>query len=144
MIQAEWYKTKNTEFGDEIYFVSANSLFTTSEIMNRIPYDEQIYFTGEEPSLAIRAYTRSIKIISPSIKYMYTNFNRDNGKRSFHWSDDPEWWKLNRNSYIRLAEIMTGNKDFGIYGIDSVELFKEYQNKTGINLFEKKDEILSI
>ena len=144
MVQAEWYKTINKNFGDEIYFISANSLFTTSDIMKKIPYDENLYFTGEEPSLAIRAYTRSIKIISPAIKYMYTNFNRDNGRRKFHWIDDPEWWKLNKASYIRLSKIMTGDKEFGIYGIDSLDLFDEYQQKAGINLIEKKDEIASI
>jgi hypothetical protein len=145
MIVAKWEVCDSIEFGHEVFFVSANNLFCTSEIIKEVPYDAELYFTGEEPSLALRFYTRDIKIINPPIKYMYTNYSRDNGKRNLHWSDKPnEWWKLNQLSYQKLAKILTGDLSLGIYGIGSLDLFKEYQCRTNIFLEDKFDIIYNI
>ena len=141
---ADWGCVVNKEYGDEVFFISANSLFCLTSIFEKIPYDKELYFTGEEPSLALRAYTRGIKIVSPTFKYMYTNYNRENQKRKLHWEDNSEWWKINQISYKRLSKIMAGDQDLGIYGIGSKELFEEYQNKIGIDLVSKRDEIASM
>ena len=142
MIVAEWEVCEPIEFGHEVFFVSANNLFCLSEIMNKVPYDEELYFTGEEPSLALRFYTRGIKIINPPSRYMYTNYDRENGKRNFHWEDrKDDWWELDQLSYQKLAKILTGDLTLGKYGIESLDLFKEYQEKTGIFLEDKFDTI---
>ncbi|MEI7674866.1 MAG: GlcNAc-transferase family protein [bacterium] len=139
MIQSnsQWPDVVDINNGDEIYFLSANCLFSTSEIIKEIPYDKLLYFTGEEPSLAIRAYTRGIRLISPVVKFMYTNYNRPNSKRTLHWEDHSSWWELNKCSYERLQLIMTGDLTLGDYGIKSQLLFDQYQKITGINLLEK-------
>ena len=144
MVQARWEECEPTEFGHEIFFVSGNNLFCDSEYIRQVPYDKELYFTGEEPSLALRFYTRGFKLISPSIKYMYTNYSRENTKRPLHWVDNGDWWKLNKSSYQRLAKIMTGDTSLGVYGIESVELFKEYQDRSGIYLEDKYEIINSI
>lgn len=146
MIQAkhDWGIVKDKEYGDEVFFMSANSLFCLSEIIKELPYDKELYFTGEEPSMALRAYTRGIKLISPTVKYMHTNYNRENQKRRLHWEDNDTWWKLNQKSYLRLSKIMCGDLDLGIYGIGSYSLFEEYQDKTGIDLISKRDIISGI
>ena len=137
MIQGKWEFVQDTENGDEMYFFSANSAFCDLSILEEVPYDENIYFTGEEPSIALRLFTRGIKIISPTIKYMYSNYNRENSKRNLHWSDHQDWWQLNRKSYERLEKIMTGDKSLGIYGIGDSDLFNKYQEITGIDLLNK-------
>ena len=139
MIQADpnWGNVSDTLNGDEIFFLSANCYFSLIDIVDQIPYDELLYFTGEEPSLAIRAYTRGIRLISPVVKFMYTNYNRPNSKRKLHWEDHDVWWKLNQDSYKRLSLIMTGDKSLGKYGIESPLLFEQYQKIVGINLLEK-------
>lgn len=144
MVQARWEECQPEDFGHEVFFVSANNLFCESTIIQEIPYDNQLYFTGEEPSLALRYYTRGIKIISPSIKYMYTNYDRENAKRPLHWVDNGDWWKLNKSSYQRLAKIMTGDMSLGIYGIGSMELYKEYQQRANLVLEDKYEIIESI
>lgn len=143
MIQARWQECEPAEFGHEIFFVSGNNLFCESDYIRQVPYDKELYFIGEEPSLALRFYTRGFKLISPSIKYMYTNYSRENIKRPLHWVDNGDWWKLNKSSYQRLAKIMTGDMSLGVYGIGSIELFKEYQDKIGVELDQKYDEIYS-
>lgn len=139
MLQADsqWPDVVDVVNGDEIYFLSANCYFSTSEIVKELPYDKLLYFTGEEPSLAIRAYTRGIRLVSPVVKFMYTNYNRPNSNRRLHWEDHEEWWKLNQESYNRLSLIMKGSLELGEYGIKSPLLFEQYQKIVGINLLEK-------
>ena len=139
MIQADpdWGDVVDTINGDEIFFLSANCYFSSTEIVKELPYDELLYFTGEEPSLALRAYTRGIRLISPVVKFMHTNYNRPNSKRKLHWEDHDEWWSLNQESYKRLSLIMTGDESLGEYGIKSPLLFEQYQKIVGINLLEK-------
>lgn len=144
MVVPRWEECQELEFGHEVFFVSANNLFCSTEIMKQVPYDKELYFTGEEPSLALRFYTRGFKIINPTIRYMYTNYDRDNGKRNFHWVDHVDWHLLNKKSYQRLSKIMTGDTSLGVFGIGSYELFKEYQEKTGIFLEDKKEIIESV
>lgn len=146
MIQAwyDWPNTINTKVGDEIFFLSGNSFFCTIDTIKKIPYDPELYFTGEEPSMALRAYTRGIRLVSPVVKYMYTNYKRELPLRNLHWQDHDEWWQLNKKSYQRLAKIMTGDMTLGVFGIGSEELFKKYQDKTGIYLENKKEIIGSV
>lgn len=146
MIQAwyDWPNTVNTKVGDEVFFLSGNSFFCTSDTIKKIPYDPELYFTGEEPSMALRAYTRGIRLISPVVKYMYTNYKRELPLRNLHWQDHDEWWQLNKKSYQRLSKIMTGDMSLGVFGVGSKELFKKYQDKTGIYLENKKEIIGSV
>lgn len=139
MIQAahNWGDVVDVVNGDEIFFLSANCYFSLVDIVKELPYDELLYFTGEEPSLALRAYTRGIRLISPVVKFMHTNYNRPNSKRRLHWEDHNAWWEMNRDSYKRLSLIMTGDQSLGEYGIKSPLLFEQYQKIVGINLLEK-------
>lgn len=139
MIQAKhtWPNIVDIENGDEQFFFSANCAFTRADIMREIPYDKELYFTGEEPSIAIRAYTRGIRLISPIVKFMYTNYNRENSKRRLHWDDHEKWWEINLLSYKRLSKIMSGSMEFQEFGIGSKLLFEQYQKITNINLLEK-------
>jgi glycosyltransferase involved in cell wall biosynthesis len=141
MVQGEWADVVDTANGDEQYFMSANSMFAEVKLMQEIPYDAELYFTGEEPSLALRAYTRGIRLISPTIKFMFTNYNRPNSKRRLHWEDHPQWHELNRKSYDRLKLIMSGDTTLGKYGVGSKFLFKQYQRVTGIDLAQKSQTI---
>lgn len=138
MVQSSprWPTVVDTKHGDEIYFLSANCMFTTAEVMREIPYDPLLYFTGEEPSLALRAYTRGIRLVSPVVRFMFTNYNRENGRENFHWRDHEEWWRLNRKSYARLERIFKG-EDLGVFGIGSRFLWEQYQRVTGIDFLSK-------
>jgi hypothetical protein len=135
MLQAihNWPEVVDVTNGDEIYFLSANSLFCLTSIMNEIPYDPNLYFTGEEPSLAVRAYTRGIRLVSPVVKFMYSNYNRSNSKRPLHWDDHSQWWETDLKSYARLKQFFNG-EDLGIYGVGSKFLYDQYQKIIGIDL----------
>lgn len=146
MVQSwyDWPDVIETSRGDEVFFLSGNSMFCPIEVIKDVPYDKELYFTGEEPSMALRAYTRGIKLVSPIVKYMYTNYSREVPSRRLHWEDHPDWGSMNQKSYERLAKIMTGDRSLGVYGIGDEELYKLYQFKTGINLEDKYDVIYNV
>lgn len=44
------------------YLIAAGCLFTTKEFVNEIPYDDNLYFYGEELAILLRAFTRGFSI----------------------------------------------------------------------------------
>jgi hypothetical protein len=145
MPQPLWYECDYFEYGYESYFLCANSLFCDSKIIKEIPYDKELYFIGEEPTMALRFYTRGVKLINPSFHYMWhaynQNYNRD--KRVLHWEDNSKWTDLNKDSYFRAAKILSGDMSLGIYGIGSYELYEKFQKESNIILSDKHDYIVS-
>lgn len=129
--QNEWPDVLDTVNGDEHGFFSAGSVFCSSSLIKEIPYDKDLYFLGEEASMAIRAYTRGIRLVSPVVKYMFSNYDRNNSKRQLHWEDNKNWSDLNNKSYERLSLIMSGNKSLGVFGIESYSLYEQYKKLTG-------------
>lgn len=147
MVGPSFENATSNPYGDEIYYLSANSLFCFKEIIEEMPYDSLLYFYGEEPSLGLRFYTRGIKLINTPVNFMFheykASWNSDTPKRKLHWEDDPDWYKLNYQSYERLARIMTGDTTFGVYGIGDYDLYLDWINKTGVELRDKYDAIMS-
>lgn len=134
-----WPEVVDTVNGDEILYLAGGSLFCASDIMAELPYDKLIYFNGEEGSISLRAYTRGIRMVSPVVKYMYSNYNRENTKRPLHWSDHSgDWFNMNKASHERLEKIFKGDRSFGVFGIESESLYQQYQKLSGID-FQKQD-----
>lgn len=141
MVASRWADVVDTTNGDEQFYLSAGCIFTEVSLMKQLPYDPELYFVGEEFSMALRAYTRGIRLITPTVKFMLTNYNRANSKRRFHWQDHEQWHQLNRKSYERVGKMMDGNLT-DIYGIGSKFLFEQYQKLIGID-FASKRQIIS-
>jgi hypothetical protein len=143
MLQPVWYFTEPSEYGYESMYVCANSLFCRSEIIKQVPYDKNLYFIGEEPSLTLRLYTRNIRIVNPPMNYMFHMYNPTYKKvdRKLHWEDNASWADMNKKSYERLAKIMTGDMSMGVYGIGSISKYEEFKDKIGVNLDDKYDQM---
>lgn len=143
MLQPVWYFTEPSEYGYESFYVCANSFFCKTKIIEDVPYDKDLYFIGEEPSLTIRLYTRNIRVINPPMNYMFHMYNPDakRVKRRLHWEDNQSWFNMNKKSYERLAKIMTGDMSLGIYGVGSIKKYQEFKEKIGVDLDQKYQEI---
>lgn len=85
-------------------FLSAHFMFTLGQFATEVPYDPQMYFHGEETSLAARAYTWGYDIFIPNKIYVWHEYTRSN--KSKHWDDDPEWSTRNDFSYFRFRSLM--------------------------------------
>ena len=112
-------------------FLSGHFVFTYGQWKKEIPYDPNIYFTGEEHSLAARSFTHGWDIYYPPrpiIFHMYTRKGRVK-----QWDDNKEWWKLDRTSRKRVINLLVNKINLGIYGLGKVRSMDEYQKLSGIN-----------
>lgn len=118
------------------YLISGNYLFTNGTVVEQVPYDPFLFFSGEEHSLALRLWTHGYNIFHVPNVPIYTHYGRD--YRTTMWSDNLEaqrpikWWQLDMRSKSRLADVVTG-KDVGKYGLGTDRTLDEYIKLTGID-----------
>jgi hypothetical protein len=121
---------EDSVFGDLSIGFSANCVFGSARAMLKIPYDPFLYFSGEEPTLGVRAYVNGVNLVAPPFNFMWTNYNRENGRRKQQWDDDNDWWVLDKYSRNRQADFYSG-KNLGIYGITDLDKYRELQETHG-------------
>ncbi|NBP57567.1 hypothetical protein EBU71_13725 [bacterium] len=132
-----WRDLEDLEYGDKTYGFCANFAFGSSESFLKAPYDPYMYFLGEEITLGIRLTLNGVNLVAPPINAIWTNYDRDNGKRNFHWIDSKVWGARDKAARYRVNDLFHG-KDLGVYGIqDKMLEFKELQKEMGLD-FENK------
>jgi hypothetical protein len=105
-------------------------IFADKRIVDEVPYDEDIAWTGEEIMFSVRAYTRGWKIFSPRMLLLYHNYERHDNPRV--WNDKPQNWKeYEEKGRRKMYEAMTLKLD-GTYGIGDKDLYREFQDKFGV------------
>lgn len=136
-IGKKWYPVKNTEYGDEVFHIAGGCTFASSRNFKDVLPDPEIYFNGEEMSIAMRAYSRGIRMVTPSLNFIYSNFDRNNYNRGFHWSDHiARSHKYDERSKLKLREIYSGRLK-GFWGIDSEQLHKQFLKLIDMEFLEK-------
>ena len=118
------------------WHLAAGCVFARGDYVNEIPYDSQIYFEGEEQTIALRAYTHGWDIFHVPNMPLFHYWNRD--KRTAHWECKADkkrhenWESLKRHSLMRVRQILTG-KQKGIYGLGSERTLQEYASFSGVD-----------
>ena len=64
-------------------FFSGHFAFARSDFVERVPYDPELYFYGEESTLAARAYTHGFDLFHPGRTIAWHHYMRDGRPR--HW-----------------------------------------------------------
>jgi len=103
--------------------ISAHFLFTRGQWIKEVPYDSQLYFHGEEITLAVRSYTHGYDLFHPHKIIAWHQYTRE-GQRK-HWDDSSMWNNLNMYSYARVKMLL------GIDGVDN-KLAKFEETNTGL------------
>lgn len=85
-------------------FISAHFIFTLGKFVKEVPYDAQLYFHGEESSLAARAYTYGYDLFSPHKPVIWHEYTREGKKK--HWDDSSDWSERDSMSYARYRKLM--------------------------------------
>ncbi len=88
-------------------FTSAHFIFTLGSFALDVPYDPNLYFHGEETSIAARAFTNGYDLFSPHRPIVYHEYTRSGKKK--HWDDTTNWSELDKESYKRFRML------FGMY-----------------------------
>lgn len=119
-------------------FCAAGFLFTRGRFCREVPYDPQGYFSGEEISLSVRAFTHGYDLFHPHKAVLWHAYG---GNRPRHWEDHvPDsglqpWWELAEESYRRIRVLFGIEKgqDLGLYGLGDQRSLTDYQEYAGIH-----------
>jgi hypothetical protein len=124
-------------------FFSAHFTFTSGKFCLEVPHDPNLYFHGEEPSLASRAYTHGYDLFHPHKIIAWHHYTREGQKK--HWDDDKDWANKNKISHRRfrilhkMEEDPTGEvKDLDLYGFGNVRTLEQYEKYAGVRYRDKK------
>lgn len=110
--------------GFETNYFSGHFAFGDALIFLDTPYDKELYFSGEEPSLAARFNNKDIKLIVPPFNFMYHRYDRKD--RVLHWEDMDLWWEIDLKSKQRLEKFFNGDYLDG-YGVSDINKLEEWK-----------------
>lgn len=108
--------------------------FSSGLFFQEVPYDPELYFFGEEITIAVRAWTRGWDFYLPNkviLEHDFSYTNEDN-RRIKHQHSSSLADKLNKKSLYRAKRICLG-KVKGIFGHGNVRTLEEYQAAAGIS-----------
>jgi hypothetical protein len=95
-------------------FLSAHFLFAPGGFVHDVPYDPDLYFLGEETSLAVRAYTHGYDLFHPTDLVLWHEYSRSY-RSHYHWSDHvrsngvaTEWHERDRVSLEKVRRLLEG------------------------------------
>jgi hypothetical protein len=104
-----------------------------------------MYFHGEEPSIAVRAYTWGYDLFHPHKIIGWHEYTRE-GKRK-HWDDSSNWTETDRISHLRYRTLheMDGHqctpcvkKAIGEYYFGPHRSLKDYELYAGVRFKDRK------
>jgi len=111
--------------------ISAALLFTIGPWVREVPYDPNLYFAGEESTLAFRSYTNGYDIFNPNKFIIYhLKYSFPNRKRHWNTFDPLIVDKLTNINNHRFRQIVNG-EDLGIYGIGNKRSILEWEIYSG-------------
>tara|TARA_B100001113_G_scaffold324025_1_gene295395 strand:- start:54 stop:1049 length:996 start_codon:yes stop_codon:yes gene_type:complete len=130
--------------------LAAGLIFTEGSFVEEIPYDPEIYFAGEESTLALRAFTHGWDLIHVPNTPVYHWYNTDEAelKRDLHWNyheSATDEMKKAKDKRTKIAEQKVNNilqgKVKGKYGVGDKRTLKEFANLSGVDYVNKSYQI---
>ena len=118
------------------YLIAGGFLFTLGEAVDEVPYDPHMFFSSEEPSMAVRLWTHGYSIFHTRNVPIYHYYG--NEYRSTFWSkeDDKERpvnWSVHANRSTRRFRQLISGDNVGSYGLGTVRSLKRYIQWSGID-----------
>ena len=125
-------------------FYSAHFAFTTGLFAEEVQHDPELYFHGEEISIAVRAFTSGYDLFHPNEIIAYHEYTREG--RTKHWDDHTGWGEQNRASHERMRKLLGIDGEcapcqrkrlFKKYGLGTERTIKEYEEYAGIRFDDR-------
>lgn len=118
-------------------FLSAHLLFAPGRFVADVPYDPDLYFIGEEISLAIRAFTHGYDLFHPGQHVAWHEYTRKH--RSKHWDDHraergvaTPWHARDAASLDKVRRFLAA-PEVGQFGCGTARSFADYEAYSGIS-----------
>lgn len=116
-------------------FYSAHFCFTLGIFCEEVPHDPQLYFHGEEISIAVRAFTHGYDMFHPHRVIAWHEYTRKN--RTKHWEESPTWRVRDAASKARYRALLgvdgTPRVPLGKYGLGTVRTLEQYEAYAGVS-----------
>jgi Glycosyltransferase (GlcNAc) len=119
-------------------FIAGGFLFGSSAWIREVPYDHNLYFHGEEATLAVRLWTSGWDFFGPTEAIIWHQYSKV--VRSRHWEDNQKWHELEAVSLARMRHLLGMERnphdapvDLTSYGLGSVRTLEQYQRMSGID-----------
>jgi len=123
-------------------FVSAHFLFAPGSFVRDVPYDPELYFLGEEITLAVRAYTHGYDLFHPARHIVWHEYTRAN--RAKHWDDHTHeagsgvaWHERDMPSLAKASRFLTDPWE-GSDGAGSVRSVADYEAYAGVSFRHRR------
>jgi hypothetical protein len=115
---------------------SAHFAFTLGRFCRDVPHDPKVYFFGEEPTIAVRAFTHGYDLFHPHRLILWHHYGR--GAMPKHWGDHEQWAFHDARSLQRVRQLLRIDGtpceiDFGPYGLGHVRSLRDWEVYAGIN-----------
>lgn len=107
------------------YLFSGHFVFARGQFIKDVPYDPELYFHGEEITMAARAYCAGYDLYHPHKVVAWHEYTRKG--RVKQWDDDSEWWKIDVSSKEKVRKILSGE-----ISIDGERTLAEFKQHIGI------------
>tara|TARA_Y100001938_G_scaffold151078_1_gene245744 strand:+ start:3920 stop:4897 length:978 start_codon:yes stop_codon:yes gene_type:complete len=122
------------------FLLAAGFIFSSRDWVDCVPYDPEIFFTGEESTLALRTFTHGYDpVFFPQAPVWHQYHDKDNkAQRKRHWETDTKESsnKLMLAGEERVNKVLS-EKITGKYAIGDKRTLKEYACFSGINYKQK-------
>ena len=118
-------------------FVSAHFLLAPGRFVNDVSYDPELYFTGEEITLAIRAFSHGYDLFHPAKHILWHEYTR--AYRPLHWEDHTAasgaglaWGQRNSASLAKISRFLA-IPEVGRHSLGTARTFDEYEAYAGVS-----------
>lgn len=112
-------------------FVAAGNMFTVGRFCRDVPADPDIYFEGEEISLAVRAYTHGYDLYYPNECVLWHWYDHP---FPLHWQDHGDHHQLEQAARRRLRRLLAGDNSLGHLGLGRARTVAAYEHFAGVSL----------
>jgi hypothetical protein len=117
-------------------FFSAHFAFTLGRFCTEVPHDPKLYFFGEEPTLAVRAFTHGYDLFHPHRLVLWHHYGRTELPK--HWADHAQWAFHDQRSLERVRQLLRIDGapctiDFGPHGLGTARSLRDYAAYAGIH-----------
>lgn len=122
--------------------VSGHFIFTKGTWCREVKYDPEIYFHGEEISLAVRSYTHGYDLFHPHKPYVWHQYTREGQKK--HWDDHTNWGEVNKKSYLRVKKLLSVDgepylsQEFIETGLGNKRTVQDFERFAGVEFKTRK------
>ena len=125
-------------------FYSAHFAFAEGKFVEEVPHDPNLYFHGEEISIAVRAFTHGYDIYHPNELIAWHEYTRKG--RTKHWDNHSNWNDDNLKSHARMRQLLgvdgevctpCNKKSFAGYSLGEERTLKEYEEYAGVRFSDR-------